>query len=337
MQTIAYGINDGGFWADMITDENGDAVGTWMLVTPVMRAITLLPTLDPARAPGDRRQDAAIPVAEPAGPASPRALEPGAAAPADSNLLGGSETHLQFDTNEVRKLVQHTLSTQSGHRPAYRMSERDPDTAEPGLLLAKDEGIYLMSNANERLPGAGNYHYVVYADGYDPRTGDVWDKCRDAVGGDDFAELLPIGMFSPLVEQTKKRFITLAVTPEEISVEAPPPASRDVINHAGRFFPGHAKQYPLAIGIDLKDRKQQAEICNALRTLPTEELQERLAETRTVRDYFKPLAGTSNFNREAFAAAQAGYAAVAAVLGQRGIDPLPPAPPVRAAGRGHGD
>jgi len=89
------------------------------------------------------------------------------------------------------------------------------------------------------------------------------------------------------------------------------------LNQASLFFPGHAKQYPLAIGIDLKDRKQQAEICNALRTLPTEELQERLAETRTVRDYFKPLAGTSNFNREAFAAAQAGYAAVAAVLGAR--------------------
>jgi hypothetical protein len=93
------------------------------------------------------------------------------------------------------------------------------------------------------------------------------------------------------------------------------------LNQASLFFPGHAKQYPLAIGIDLKDRKQQAEICNALRTLPTEELQERLAETRTVRDYFKPLAERSNINRQAARAAAAGHKIIAAVLRERDIEP----------------
>ena len=29
---------------------------------------------------------------------------------------------------------------------------------------------------------------VVYAKGYEPDSDDCWDRCRDAVGGDDFGE-----------------------------------------------------------------------------------------------------------------------------------------------------
>ncbi len=56
--------------------------------------------------------------------------------------------------------------------------------ADSEILVVKDDGIYLMSFAQ---PKEGRT--VVYARGYDPRRdGDVWDKCRIAVGGDDIGE-----------------------------------------------------------------------------------------------------------------------------------------------------
>ena len=37
---------------------------------------------------------------------------------------------------------------------------------------------------------------IAYARGCNPKTdGDVWDHCRDLVGGDDFSENLPINVF----------------------------------------------------------------------------------------------------------------------------------------------
>ena len=59
-----------------------------------------------------------------------------------------------------------------------------------GLWLVKDDGIYLMSNAE--LQGDPK---VVYAQGYDPHQGEVWDKCRQAMGGDDMCEFVPADAF----------------------------------------------------------------------------------------------------------------------------------------------
>jgi hypothetical protein len=51
----------------------------------------------------------------------------------------------------------------------------------------KDEGIYLMSPAKvNRTPG--DKSHICYAEGYEPHLPNCFDKCRKAVGGDDFAE-----------------------------------------------------------------------------------------------------------------------------------------------------
>lgn len=73
-------------------------------------------------------------------------------------------------------------------------------------MLVKDDGIYLMSNGEPGLPGADTVNRVVYARGYEalPVTAPTeermirYDKVKDAVGGDDFAEFLPEGSFEKL-------------------------------------------------------------------------------------------------------------------------------------------
>ena len=77
------------------------------------------------------------------------------------------------------------------------------------LAFVKDDGIYLMS-WSDRTP--------VYAIGYNPKiSGDVWQKCQDAVGGDDFAESFGLEAFD---EELFKEFlyIFVKVSPEAMEM-----------------------------------------------------------------------------------------------------------------------
>lgn len=57
----------------------------------------------------------------------------------------------------------------------------------PTLWLVKDEGIYLMSPAKTDRP-KGDKSHICYAEGFEPSLPNSFDKCRTAVGGDDFVE-----------------------------------------------------------------------------------------------------------------------------------------------------
>ena len=62
----------------------------------------------------------------------------------------------------------------------------------PTIWLVKDEGIYLMAaGAEYRIPK--DKSHICYAEGYEPHVPGSWDKCRAAVGGDDFCDTLPFG------------------------------------------------------------------------------------------------------------------------------------------------
>jgi len=115
---------------------------------------------------------------------------------------------LMFDRDGVSKLMAH-----SRRRPweLTYVQQQDKSLTENNvgahLWLVKDEGIYLMSNAKapwldpEAEPGSEK-RFVVYADGYDPqKDGDVWQACREAAGGDDFVEALPLIYFEYVVRQ----------------------------------------------------------------------------------------------------------------------------------------
>ncbi len=99
---------------------------------------------------------------------------------------------LIFENKDVLRCVEHALAA-----PEHSMTYGYEGEPVPALSWVKDDGIYVMSNGrphdlDERHTGPSEKCHVCYAKGYDPRTGDVWDKCRDAVGGDDFSEIIEL-------------------------------------------------------------------------------------------------------------------------------------------------
>ena len=111
---------------------------------------------------------------------------------------------LKWNMEDLLPIIKHSMGAKDrrvtyealfnyGFESSEDMSQEDRmRVSEACLWLVKDHGIYLMSNGRPGLPDDEDEpegrSKIVYAIGYDPRTGDVWDKCRDAVGGDDFSE-----------------------------------------------------------------------------------------------------------------------------------------------------
>ena len=119
-------------------------------------------------------------------------------------------TRLFFDMEQVAGLARHAREAPArrmtmAQRAAVFGEDRcavpqpgEERLAPPCLWLVKDEGIYLMSPGLDPDPDSDDPPRrppVAYADGFDPNRDDrmaVWDRARDAVGGDDFAEDIPV-------------------------------------------------------------------------------------------------------------------------------------------------
>ena len=97
-------------------------------------------------------------------------------------------TRLVFDNGEaLRRLAIGTMKAEK-----FRIPYTDQDTSDKGVLLVKDEGIYLM-NAYAGGKPPNELGTVVFAESYDPtKDEDVWERSRQAVGGDDFGEFVPL-------------------------------------------------------------------------------------------------------------------------------------------------
>lgn len=132
---------------------------------------------------------------------------------------------LTFKVNEVRRLVEHSKAAKK-HTPSYedlfnsayhrggKVVEKngwpdrdniDIDKIPAGLLLVKDQGVYLLSNGSPALlvdPSATR-QVVAYAKEADPTSGaefdDWWEAGQRIMGGDDCAETLPLTMFEPVL------------------------------------------------------------------------------------------------------------------------------------------
>ena len=99
-------------------------------------------------------------------------------------------TKLRFANAGVRRCIEHALAA-----PDQGRAFGDLEPSPPSLVLVKDDGIYLVSSGlpfDQDETRSEPYKFCVYAEGYDPRRGDVWQSCQEAVGGDDFCESLPI-------------------------------------------------------------------------------------------------------------------------------------------------
>lgn len=122
-------------------------------------------------------------------------------------------TRLTFPKALVRRLVEHTRAA-----PKQASSHAGP-IKEPSLFLVKDEGCYLMSCGEPGLyltQPPNTKHVVVYAKGFDPTIadrGEVWDHCRDKLGGDDFAETIPVTMFdAALADDSATVVVTISAS-----------------------------------------------------------------------------------------------------------------------------
>lgn len=127
-----------------------------------------------------------------------------------------SETSLVFDAEEVRRHVRHAqacdenlptysqmldpdlrVDGQSPENPLLASSD-DVDLGQvpPALHLVKDAGIYLMSNGTPMSPTFGDEppYDVAYADGYGRNAS--YEAKVQAVGGDDFCQIVPIQWFT---------------------------------------------------------------------------------------------------------------------------------------------
>jgi len=95
-------------------------------------------------------------------------------------------TKLTFQGSKtLRKLAKVTLDASE-----FKVPYSKETTDEASFLLVKDDGIYLMNSCKSPIK---EQNIVAYAKGFNPKTNDdCWHDCREAVGGDDFAESIPI-------------------------------------------------------------------------------------------------------------------------------------------------
>ena len=143
------------------------------------------------------------------------------------------EAHKQAAKVELRKLWTRigrtfteeeldAIAEENGERHAGSGKDEDLPDYPPGLLVVKDQGIYLMSNglphlAREDEPDSSK---VCYAQGgFTPNGNDqCWDNCRNAVGGDDFAEAINAESLRKIgLGELDAQAIEIEITEETIS------------------------------------------------------------------------------------------------------------------------
>lgn len=153
---------------------------------------------------------------------------------------------LTFKVSEVRRLAEHSKAAKK-HTPTYedlfnpeyhrggKIKEKDGwpdrdnidiDKIPAGLILVKDQGVYLMSNGSPGLLKEGSTHHVVaYAEEADPNCksfDDWWDAGQRIMGGDDCAISLPLTMFEAVLDALPDNSkLKIKVTSTTISIMAP--------------------------------------------------------------------------------------------------------------------
>ena len=84
-------------------------------------------------------------------------------------------------------------------------------------MFVKDDGIYIMSNGWEADGDGSATSTVTYAVGFEPAVeGPGWDaqydKIRDAVGGDDFAEFISAESLGLIPEDAEYLVVRISAT-----------------------------------------------------------------------------------------------------------------------------
>ncbi|MFI0480919.1 DUF3085 domain-containing protein [Actinomadura sp. 9N215] len=91
--------------------------------------------------------------------------------------------------------------------------------AGPCLVLARDDGVHLMSTDKNAPRDADGRLPVCYASGFDPRSGDWWSRWnRTGLPGDDFGEYLEViesGLLNDLRAAVERGYRCFVITLSE--------------------------------------------------------------------------------------------------------------------------
>lgn len=138
----------------------------------------------------------------------------------------------------VKFKMDDTLKSIIAHaQAATEFSPGYGPKAFPSLFLVKDDGIYLMSAAKEaqRIEADKPNCVVAYAVGFNPKTDeDVWERARDAVGGDDFGEALKLeGFVEAMNDGASEIHLNVSATHIRMTSIYPRPANSINSNPSG--------------------------------------------------------------------------------------------------------
>ena len=115
------------------------------------------------------------------------------------------------NSKTLQSLAKKTLA-----KKEFKVPYEDKYTEQRSFFLVKDEGIYVM-NCYKNKDHKKNL--VVYASGFNPKTNArCWDDCVDAVGGDDFAESIPLSD-EMLTRICEGKSLKVNLTETEIKIE----------------------------------------------------------------------------------------------------------------------
>lgn len=115
--------------------------------------------------------------------------------------------------DDLMEIIQHCC------KGKCRIPYTDTISEEPGMWLVKDRGVYMMASCEGLSSKTDEKRaLVVYANGHNPdKDKDTWQADREACGGDDFAEFIPIGGMEKKIKKGMKLVIEL--TPTQLSIK----------------------------------------------------------------------------------------------------------------------
>ena len=108
----------------------------------------------------------------------------------------------KFKTEDVVKCITHALNNGASE-----------------LYFVHDKGIYLMTKAKRTDEEIKNGDYIAYAEGCNPhKDEDYYQTSRDLVGGDDFAENIPVTAEDLTLCQTYREY-RIKISRSTMSIE----------------------------------------------------------------------------------------------------------------------
>lgn len=120
-------------------------------------------------------------------------------------IWGKNLTKLVFKNGEALKRL--AIGTEQATK--FRIPYTEKHTKQKGFVFVKDDGIYLMNAYAGGVP-PNELGTVVYANSFDPNKDEqVWERSRQAVGGDDFGEFIEVSqhMLTRIIHGHAKKMV----------------------------------------------------------------------------------------------------------------------------------